>query len=77
MNPVIGQMDDAYFVGKKAILDWLNQLCHLNLLKIEETASGAVALQVFDALFPGKVPMKKVNWGARTDVEVSFTTGLQ
>jgi len=34
-----------------------------------ETASGAVAIQVMDALFPGKVPMHKVNWGAKADYE--------
>jgi len=62
-------MDDAYFVGRKQILDWLNDLLQLKLTKIEETASGAVACQVMDALFPGKVPMSKVNWGAKTDYE--------
>mmetsp|Transcript_14948 Transcript_14948/g.23493 ORF Transcript_14948/g.23493 Transcript_14948/m.23493 type:complete len:338 (+) Transcript_14948:62-1075(+) len=69
INSAVGMMDDAYFVGRKVILDWLNDLCQLKLSKIEETASGAVACQVMDALFPNNVPMQKVNWGARTDYE--------
>mmetsp|Transcript_17278 Transcript_17278/g.31730 ORF Transcript_17278/g.31730 Transcript_17278/m.31730 type:complete len:234 (+) Transcript_17278:142-843(+) len=69
VNRAVGMMDDAYFVGRKQILDWLNDLLQLKLTKIEETASGAVACQVMDALFPGKVPMSKVNWGAKTDYE--------
>lgn len=69
VNKSVGMMDDAYFVGRKPILDWLNDLLALKLTKIEETASGAVACQVLDALFPGQVPMAKVNWGAKTDYE--------
>ncbi|GBG25730.1 Microtubule-associated protein RP/EB family member 1C [Hondaea fermentalgiana] len=65
----VGMMNEAYFVGRREILEWLNGLCQLNLGKVEETANGAVVCQVMDALFPGTVPMKKVNWGARSDHE--------
>lgn len=40
-RPAAGMMDPAYFVGRRAILDWLNNTFHMNLAKIEETASGA------------------------------------
>jgi hypothetical protein len=33
-------MDPAYFVGRRAILDWTNNTFQMNLQKIEETASG-------------------------------------
>lgn len=36
----LGMMDPAYFVGRKAILEWLNGTFQMNLSKIEETASG-------------------------------------
>lgn len=54
-------MDPAYFVGRKAILTWLNETFCMNLQKIEETASGAVACQICDAIFPGAVNMTKVS----------------
>lgn len=79
-------MDAAYFVGRKEILEWLNGLLHLNLAKIEETASGthatmrasrrsadagragAIACQLMDIVYPGKVPMKRVKWNAKLEV---------
>lgn len=36
----IGMMDPAYFVGRRAIIDWINNTFQMNLAKIEETASG-------------------------------------
>jgi RP/EB family microtubule-associated protein len=65
----IGMMDGAYFVGRKDILDWINGQLNLSLSKVEETASGCVACQMLDVMYPGKVPMSKVNWGAKVDYE--------
>ena len=48
-----GMMDPAYFVGRKAILGWLNDTFQMSLTKIEETASGAVACQILDMIYPG------------------------
>ena len=64
-----GMMDAAYFVGRKEILDWLNGLLELDVAKIETTASGAIACQILDAIYPGKVPMHKVNWEAKAEYE--------
>lgn len=68
-NLTPGMMDSAYFVGRKELLDFFNDLLDLNLGKIEETATGAVACQIADLLFPGSIPMSRVNWGARSDYE--------
>ncbi|CAK4649339.1 unnamed protein product [Aphanomyces euteiches] len=65
----IGMMDGAYFVGRKEILDWINSTCGLSLTKVEQTCTGAVACQLLDALYPGKVPMSKVDWSANKDYE--------
>lgn len=62
-------MDGTYFVGRKEILDWINSLCGLNLSKVEQTCTGAVACQILDAMYPGKVPMSKVDWSANKDYE--------
>lgn len=64
-----GMMDAAYFIGRKELLDFFNDLLDLNLTKIEQTASGAVACQITDLIFPGSIPMSKVNWAARSDYE--------
>ncbi|RHY35026.1 hypothetical protein DYB32_000441 [Aphanomyces invadans] len=65
----IGMMDGAYFVGRKEILDWVNATCGLGLTKVEQTCTGAVACQILDAIYPGKVPMSKVDWSANKDYE--------
>lgn len=62
-------MDGAYFTSRKEILDFFNTLLDMNLTKIEQTASGAVACQLFDYIFPGAVPMKRVNWHAHSDFQ--------
>lgn len=41
----------------------------INLSKIEDTASGAVACQLMDYMFPGSIPMKRVNWEAKSDFQ--------
>lgn len=50
----IGMMDGAFFVGRKEIIDWINQTLNLNLTKVEQTASGAIACQLLDMMYPGK-----------------------
>lgn len=62
-------MDPAYFTSKKELLEFFNNLLDLNLTKIEETAPGAIACQLTNLIFPGSIPMSKVNWGARSDYE--------
>jgi len=65
----IGLMEGAYFVGRKEIIDWVNSTLDLQLQKVEETASGAVSCQLLDIMYPGQVPMHKVNWAAKQNFE--------
>lgn len=65
----IGMMDGAFFVGRKEIIDWINETLSLNLNKVEQTASGAIACQLLDIMYPGQVPMHKVNWAAKQNFE--------
>ena len=57
-------MDTAYFVGRGELLEFFNELLGLRLSKIEQTASGAVACQLTEYVFPGSIPMSRVNWEA-------------
>ena len=62
-------MDGAYFTGRKEIIDFINSLLQMNISKIEQTATGAVACQLMDYIFPGSIPMKRVNWEAKSDFQ--------
>ncbi|KAL0377671.1 UNVERIFIED_CONTAM: Microtubule-associated protein RP/EB family member 1C [Sesamum radiatum] len=66
----IGMMDSAYFVGRSEILAWINSTLHLNLSKVEEACTGAVQCQLMDAVYPGMVPMHKVNFDAKNEYEM-------
>ncbi|GAB9471408.1 Microtubule -associated protein eb1 [Globisporangium polare] len=65
----IAMMDGTYFVGRKEILDWVNGICCTSLSKVEQTCTGAVACMILDSMYPGKVPMSKVDWSANKDYE--------
>ncbi|GMH91836.1 hypothetical protein TrST_g2657 [Triparma strigata] len=68
-DAAIGMMDGAYFTSRAAVLSWVNSLLSLNLKKIEQTCTGAVACQVIEYMYPGTVNLKRVNWEARNDYE--------
>lgn len=68
-DAAIGMMDGAYFTSRKELLDFFNGLLDLNLTKIEQTASGAVACQMTEYIFPNSIPMSRVNWEARASHE--------
>jgi RP/EB family microtubule-associated protein len=64
-----GMMDGAYFTSRKELLDFFNSLLSMSLTKIEETATGAVACQLIDYMYPGTIPMKRVNWEANAEFQ--------
>lgn len=65
----IGIMHPAFQVPKTVLLKWINEFFELNYTKVEQCASGAVHCQILDSIYPGKVPMSKVNWEAKSDYE--------
>ena len=62
-------MKGAFFVGRKEIIDFINNTLELRLTKVEDTASGAVACQLLDIMYPNTVPMNKVDWSAKQSTE--------
>jgi len=65
----IGMMEGAYFVGRVELLNWLNDFLQLDYKKVEQVCSGSAYCQLMDALYPGKVPLSKVNFNAKFEYE--------
>ncbi|KAL3069713.1 hypothetical protein niasHS_015947 [Heterodera schachtii] len=56
-------------ISRNDLLSWVNDCLQSSLTKIEEMATGAAYCQLTDFLFPTKVPLKKVKWNSRSDVD--------
>lgn len=63
-------MNSAYSLGRSELLGWLNDLLGTRFTRIEDTASGAIACQLMDALHPGVVPLKKVDFNAKNEYDM-------
>jgi RP/EB family microtubule-associated protein len=68
--------DPSNYVGTKELLLWLNTLLQLNVTKVgEELGSGAIYIQVFDAIYfdpdtqLSGVPLRKVRFHAKLEHE--------
>ena len=68
-NQSFGLMNNAYFVSRREILDWINKLLKLDLHCIEQLGTGAVSCQLVDAYMPDVVQMGNVNWKAKNEHE--------
>eukprot|EP00562_Extubocellulus_spinifer_P001397 CAMPEP_0178482038 /NCGR_PEP_ID=MMETSP0696-20121128/6522_1 /TAXON_ID=265572 /ORGANISM="Extubocellulus spinifer, Strain CCMP396" /LENGTH=403 /DNA_ID=CAMNT_0020109531 /DNA_START=192 /DNA_END=1403 /DNA_ORIENTATION=- len=68
-DAAVGIMDSAYFVSKKELLDFFNTTLDMNLTKIEQTATGAVACQLCEMIFPKSIPVSRIDWGCRASFE--------
>eukprot|EP00920_Eleutheroschizon_duboscqi_P044081 GHVT01105025.1.p1 GENE.GHVT01105025.1~~GHVT01105025.1.p1 ORF type:complete len:150 (-),score=12.31 GHVT01105025.1:1090-1539(-) len=66
----VGNMEGAFFRGKRELLDWINKTFDMDVSKVELCASGAIFCQIVDALYPNKVPMTKVKWNAKLEHEM-------
>ena len=57
-------LSNSNLVGKKEYVEWINKILKLNYLKVEDFSNGAAFCQVMDLLYPGTVPMGRVNFSA-------------
>lgn len=64
-----GLYSGAFFVGKAELLKWLNDFFQIGYTRVEDCASGAIHCQILDSIFPGKVPLHKVNFNAKYEHE--------
>ncbi|KAL0213139.1 hypothetical protein RCL1_006765 [Eukaryota sp. TZLM3-RCL] len=65
----IGLMNEAFFVSKKTILEWINSFFSLSVQKIEHLGDGVVYCHILDCLYPGVLTLSKLNFNARTEVD--------
>ncbi|KAH9100240.1 hypothetical protein LEN26_016040 [Aphanomyces euteiches] len=56
-------------IGRLELLNWLNEFLETDYTKIEHLADGIAYCQVFDVLYPGKVPLQNVNFHAQYEPE--------
>eukprot|EP00276_Gloeochaete_wittrockiana_P006509 CAMPEP_0184644074 /NCGR_PEP_ID=MMETSP0308-20130426/844_1 /TAXON_ID=38269 /ORGANISM="Gloeochaete witrockiana, Strain SAG 46.84" /LENGTH=286 /DNA_ID=CAMNT_0027072391 /DNA_START=40 /DNA_END=900 /DNA_ORIENTATION=+ len=64
-----GMMDGTYFVPRGELLQWLNTTFKVSYSKVEQCANGAIHCQIMDSIYPGKVPLSKVNFNAKLEHE--------
>ncbi|SBS83118.1 EB1 homolog, putative [Plasmodium ovale] len=65
----VGNMDSAFFVSRKELIEWVNHFLKLNITKIEQCSNGAIYIQLLDILFPNKSVLHKVKWNAKLEYE--------
>jgi RP/EB family microtubule-associated protein len=70
MSRTTAAVNAAYSTSRGELLDWTNSLLGTHYTKVEETSNGAAYCQIFDALNPGKVKLRKVNFNAVTEPEM-------
>ncbi|KAJ9505337.1 hypothetical protein QJQ45_021836 [Haematococcus lacustris] len=46
---------------------WINETLGTRVAKVEDTCNGSIACQMMDALHPGVVPLKKVDFNAKDE----------
>ena len=51
------------------IIAWINDTLLLPLTKIEELGAGNIYCQLLDAAYPERVPLHKVKWDAKLEVD--------
>ncbi|KAI6179740.1 EBF3-S protein [Aphelenchoides besseyi] len=56
-------------ISRQQLLAWVNDTLQSNLTKIEEMSNGAAYCLMTDRLFPGSVPLRKVKWNPRSEVD--------
>jgi len=64
-----GMMNQAYFVGKNILIDWLNNFLEINIDKVEQCANGAIYCNLWDALHPGTIPMNRVDFTVKHEYD--------
>lgn len=65
INEITCNSNNTIELSRGELLNWINSTLRINYTKIEQMGTGAAYCQLLDLIYPGKVPMIKVNWKAR------------
>ena len=69
INEITCNNNNAIEMSRGELLQWVNNTLKLSYSKIEQMGSGAAYCKMLDLMYPGAVPMGKVNWKAKFDYE--------
>lgn len=56
-------------LSRHEMLEWVNDCLQAQFSKIEQLHNGAGYCLFMDILFPGVVPLKKVKWNSRNELD--------
>ena len=66
INQVTLNSNNAIDMSRAELISWLNELLNTNLTKIEQLGSGVAYCYLIDLLYPGKIPINRVNAKAKS-----------
>ena len=55
--------------GRSELVAWVNSFLETDYTRVEELQDGIAYCQIFDAIYPGKVPLRKLNFDASNPKE--------
>jgi len=62
-------LSGAYFLGRAALIEWVNNFLECHIEKVEECATGALYCNLWDALHPNTIQMSKVDFTVKQEFE--------
>ena len=65
-------LKSCYFTPRHEIINWINDLLHITITKIEQLGSGNIYCQLLDAAYPSKVSLTKVKWNASLEIDYLY-----
>ncbi|EAS05197.1 EB1 protein (macronuclear) [Tetrahymena thermophila SB210] len=71
-----GPMDEKCFISRSELLQWINNLLQVQVTKVEQLGSGNIYCQLFDVIYPGKIPLNKLKWKAKHEYEFTHNFKL-
>lgn len=69
INGITNTSNNAIELSRGQLIAWVNNTIKIGITKIEQLGTGVAYCQLLDILFPGKVPLSKVNVKAKLDYE--------